>query len=81
MALACDIRISSDDAKMGLVETKLAIIPGLTELPIREHKADYHDELIGKNYRRRGNSETSSNCGAGKMTTKIDAEDVPEIVW
>uniref|UniRef100_A0A3Q0RYP5 AU RNA binding protein/enoyl-CoA hydratase n=1 Tax=Amphilophus citrinellus TaxID=61819 RepID=A0A3Q0RYP5_AMPCI len=28
MALACDIRISSNTAKMGLVETKLAIIPG-----------------------------------------------------
>uniref|UniRef100_A0A3Q3GGH6 AU RNA binding protein/enoyl-CoA hydratase n=1 Tax=Labrus bergylta TaxID=56723 RepID=A0A3Q3GGH6_9LABR len=28
MALACDIRISSNNAKMGLVETKLAIIPG-----------------------------------------------------
>ncbi|XP_049460067.1 methylglutaconyl-CoA hydratase, mitochondrial isoform X2 [Epinephelus fuscoguttatus] len=28
MALACDIRIASDTAKMGLVETKLAIIPG-----------------------------------------------------
>ena len=28
MALACDLRVSSDSAKMGLVETKLAIIPG-----------------------------------------------------
>merc|ERR1719414_2178932 len=28
MALACDMRIASDNAKMGLVETKLAIIPG-----------------------------------------------------
>ncbi|XP_061732825.1 methylglutaconyl-CoA hydratase, mitochondrial isoform X1 [Nerophis ophidion] len=28
MALACDIRVASDAAKMGLVETKLAIIPG-----------------------------------------------------
>nr|ACO10235.1 Methylglutaconyl-CoA hydratase, mitochondrial precursor [Caligus rogercresseyi] len=28
MALACDIRTASTDAKMGLVETKLAIIPG-----------------------------------------------------
>ncbi|MFN4152498.1 MAG: enoyl-CoA hydratase-related protein [Candidatus Sericytochromatia bacterium] len=28
MALACDIRICSDNAKMGLTETKLAIIPG-----------------------------------------------------
>ncbi|XP_046401265.1 methylglutaconyl-CoA hydratase, mitochondrial [Ischnura elegans] len=28
MALACDIRIASDSAKIGLVETKLAIIPG-----------------------------------------------------
>ncbi|XP_036972227.1 methylglutaconyl-CoA hydratase, mitochondrial [Acanthopagrus latus] len=28
MALACDIRIASNTAKMGLVETKLAIIPG-----------------------------------------------------
>ncbi|XP_008289821.1 methylglutaconyl-CoA hydratase, mitochondrial [Stegastes partitus] len=28
MALACDIRISSNTAKMGLVETRLAIIPG-----------------------------------------------------
>ncbi|CAN9504719.1 unnamed protein product [Ophioblennius macclurei] len=28
MALACDIRISSNNAKMGLVETRLAIIPG-----------------------------------------------------
>ncbi|RNA07466.1 methylglutaconyl- mitochondrial, partial [Brachionus plicatilis] len=28
MALACDIRVASSSAKMGLVETKLAIIPG-----------------------------------------------------
>ncbi|XP_050302216.1 methylglutaconyl-CoA hydratase, mitochondrial [Anthonomus grandis grandis] len=28
MALACDIRVASSDSKMGLVETKLAIIPG-----------------------------------------------------
>ncbi|OQR75129.1 enoyl-CoA hydratase domain-containing protein 2 [Tropilaelaps mercedesae] len=28
MALACDMRIASPSAKMGLVETKLAIIPG-----------------------------------------------------
>uniref|UniRef100_A0A8C3GB76 AU RNA binding protein/enoyl-CoA hydratase n=1 Tax=Cyclopterus lumpus TaxID=8103 RepID=A0A8C3GB76_CYCLU len=28
IALACDIRIASNTAKMGLVETKLAIIPG-----------------------------------------------------
>ncbi|KAM9841043.1 methylglutaconyl-CoA hydratase, mitochondrial isoform 1-T1 [Aulostomus maculatus] len=28
MALACDIRVASNEAKMGLVETKLAIIPG-----------------------------------------------------
>ncbi|XP_071449749.1 methylglutaconyl-CoA hydratase, mitochondrial [Hetaerina americana] len=28
MALACDIRVASDSAKIGLVETKLAIIPG-----------------------------------------------------
>ena len=28
MALSCDLRVSSDSAKMGLVETRLAIIPG-----------------------------------------------------
>lgn len=28
MALASDIRIASSNAKMGLVETKLAIMPG-----------------------------------------------------
>lgn len=28
MALACDIRVASSTAKMGLVETKLAVIPG-----------------------------------------------------
>ncbi|KAL4226569.1 Enoyl-CoA hydratase domain-containing protein 2 [Mactra antiquata] len=28
MALACDIRVAAETAKMGLVETKLAIIPG-----------------------------------------------------
>ncbi|XP_014247614.1 methylglutaconyl-CoA hydratase, mitochondrial [Cimex lectularius] len=28
MALACDIRVATDKAKIGLVETKLAIIPG-----------------------------------------------------
>ncbi|XP_076034031.1 methylglutaconyl-CoA hydratase, mitochondrial [Oratosquilla oratoria] len=28
MALACDIRVAATNAKMGLVETKLAIIPG-----------------------------------------------------
>ena len=27
-ALACDLRVASDSAKMGLVETRLAIIPG-----------------------------------------------------
>lgn len=28
LALACDVRVASNSAKMGLVETKLAIIPG-----------------------------------------------------
>ncbi|XP_067005090.2 methylglutaconyl-CoA hydratase, mitochondrial [Anabrus simplex] len=28
LALACDIRVASSDAKLGLVETKLAILPG-----------------------------------------------------
>ena len=28
MALACDLRVASSTAKMGLVETRLAIIPG-----------------------------------------------------
>jgi len=28
MALSCDLRVAADTAKMGLVETKLAIIPG-----------------------------------------------------
>lgn len=28
MALACDMRVAADSAKLGLVETKLAIIPG-----------------------------------------------------
>ena len=28
MALACDLRVASSSAKMGLVETRLAIIPG-----------------------------------------------------
>lgn len=28
MALACDMRVASENAKMGLVETRLAIIPG-----------------------------------------------------
>ena len=28
MALACDLRVASNTAKMGLVETRLAIIPG-----------------------------------------------------
>lgn len=28
LALACDLRVASSSAKMGLVETKLAIIPG-----------------------------------------------------
>ena len=28
MALACDMRVASSDARMGLTETKLAIIPG-----------------------------------------------------
>jgi methylglutaconyl-CoA hydratase len=28
MALACDLRVASDTAQMGLVETRLAIIPG-----------------------------------------------------
>ena len=28
MALACDLRVAAETSKMGLVETKLAIIPG-----------------------------------------------------
>jgi methylglutaconyl-CoA hydratase len=28
LALACDLRVASSDSKLGLVETKLAIIPG-----------------------------------------------------
>ena len=28
MALACDLRVASDNAKLGLTETRLAIIPG-----------------------------------------------------
>lgn len=28
ITLACDIRVASVDSKMGLVETKLAVIPG-----------------------------------------------------
>lgn len=28
MALACDLRVASSDAKLGLVETRLAILPG-----------------------------------------------------
>lgn len=28
MALACDIRIAASNCKLGLIETKLAIIPG-----------------------------------------------------
>lgn len=28
LALACDLRVASTTAKMGLVETRLAIIPG-----------------------------------------------------
>ena len=28
MALACDLRVASTDAKLGLTETRLAIIPG-----------------------------------------------------
>jgi methylglutaconyl-CoA hydratase len=32
MGLACDFRVASNQAKMGLVETRLAIIPGAGEL-------------------------------------------------
>ncbi|XP_015507937.1 methylglutaconyl-CoA hydratase, mitochondrial isoform X3 [Parus major] len=32
LALACDIRVAASSAKMGLVETKLAIIPGAGDL-------------------------------------------------
>jgi methylglutaconyl-CoA hydratase len=28
MGLSCDLRVAADEAKMGLVETRLAIIPG-----------------------------------------------------
>jgi methylglutaconyl-CoA hydratase len=28
MALACDLRVAADNARLGLTETRLAIIPG-----------------------------------------------------
>jgi methylglutaconyl-CoA hydratase len=28
MALTCDLRVASDNARMGLVETRLSVIPG-----------------------------------------------------
>ena len=34
LALACDLRVSADNAKIGLPETKLAIIPGAGELSL-----------------------------------------------
>ncbi|GAB0095164.1 methylglutaconyl-CoA hydratase, mitochondrial [Sergentomyia squamirostris] len=48
MALACDIRCSSTDAKMGLVETRLAIIPGAggTQRLPRTVSASLAKELI-----------------------------------
>lgn len=48
MALACDIRIASTAAKMGLVETKLAIMPGAggTQLLPRVINPSVAKELI-----------------------------------
>lgn len=48
LALACDIRTASTTAKMGLVETKLAIIPGAggsQRLP-RTIRVSFAKELI-----------------------------------
>lgn len=48
MALACDIRIASTTTKMGLVETKLAIMPGAggTQLLPRVINPSIAKELI-----------------------------------
>ncbi|TKC50726.1 hypothetical protein EI555_020414 [Monodon monoceros] len=56
LALACDIRVAASSAKMGLVETKLAIIPGgvTHENPKRIYKKidpiekNYQYSLLGK---------------------------------
>ncbi|XP_067254478.1 methylglutaconyl-CoA hydratase, mitochondrial isoform X2 [Chanodichthys erythropterus] len=46
MALACDIRVAATSAKMGLVETKLAIIPGGTQRLPRTVGVSIAKELI-----------------------------------
>lgn len=40
LALACDIRIATADARLGLVETKLAIIPGKLFFPMLRNFCD-----------------------------------------
>ena len=47
MALACDIRVAADSAKMGLVETRLAIIPGIHKIsPQKNHIRVLYDHHL-----------------------------------
>jgi enoyl-CoA hydratase/carnithine racemase len=54
MALACDLRVAADNARLGLTETRLAIIPGgggTQRLPrivgpaLARHQSDLNREL------------------------------------
>uniref|UniRef100_A0A8V0YAD4 AU RNA binding methylglutaconyl-CoA hydratase n=1 Tax=Gallus gallus TaxID=9031 RepID=A0A8V0YAD4_CHICK len=47
LALACDIRVAASSAKMGLVETKLAIIPGAGPCSLQASSTSgQHEKLI-----------------------------------
>ena len=48
MALAGDVRVASDTAKVGLTETKLAIIPGAGEYINRIINQQYINRIINQ---------------------------------
>uniref|UniRef100_A0A8V0XXC4 AU RNA binding methylglutaconyl-CoA hydratase n=1 Tax=Gallus gallus TaxID=9031 RepID=A0A8V0XXC4_CHICK len=76
LALACDIRVAASSAKMGLVETKLAIIPGAGEggnktriekapeakLNIRGSARGLSEELLKSLLKCPGSSKMLLNC-------------------
>lgn len=67
LALACDLRVASDSAKMGLVETRLAIIPGISlfaqiDVSVRDRLDNFFYVKLMLYFRGRWYSKTSSSC-------------------